>query len=63
MSDIKYTEEEFKEFDRITMSQSSLSNLERIMARLDLSKFVEKHGREKCDAMWEVIKKRDGLKD
>ncbi|AKE44814.1 hypothetical protein AU106_gp183 [Sinorhizobium phage phiM9] len=63
MSNVSYTQEELEEFNRLTWTQSSLNNLERIIGRLEMSKFVKEHSKEKCDAMWEEIKKREADKD
>lgn len=55
MSDIHFTEEEFKEFDRLTRNASCSDQVIRINGRLDLRQFREKHGKAKCDAMWARI--------
>jgi len=58
MIKINYTQEELIEFDRL-VTQSELKgfdNYRRNMGRMRLAKFIEKHGKEKCDAMWEIIK-------
>jgi hypothetical protein len=49
---LEWTEEEIKEFDRLLGETGSRNQLERIIGRLDMTKFVEKHGKEKCDAMF-----------
>lgn len=54
-----YTAKELKEFDRITDELSSRDQMARISARIAIKKFVEAHGKEKCDAMFEELKKRD----
>jgi hypothetical protein len=54
-----WTKAEFDEFDRLTMKESSLSQMERIEARLDLKHFVDLHGKAKCDAMWVIIQEND----
>jgi hypothetical protein len=56
-----YTPEEFAKFDRLTRNTSSQNGAIRVMSRIDLSGFIKEHGKEKCDEMWEVIKKRDKL--
>lgn len=50
-----WTPEELAEFDRLTWDVSSLDQLTRISGRLAMMKFVEKHGKDKCDAMWKVV--------
>lgn len=57
-----WTDAELQEFDRITMRLSSLRQMDRIEARLDLRRFVAQHGDEKCGAMFVVIKERDAKK-
>lgn len=54
-----YTAKEFREFDRLTEDMSSRVQMARISARLAMTKFVAKHGKEKCDAMWAEIQRRD----
>ena len=49
---IQWTDEELQEFDRLVNEVSSIRQLERINARLNMPKFIEKHGKEKCDAMF-----------
>ncbi len=46
-----------REFDRLTEMNSSLNQLERIKGRLALRAFIEKHGKEKCDAMFAHLTK------
>jgi hypothetical protein len=62
MSEISFTQEELDEFDMLTSANSSPHQVERIMARLDLRKFVAEHGKEKCDAMFAEIQARDRKK-
>lgn len=52
---VTFTDEEFKEFDRITMEASSSDQATRSTARFELSQFQQKHGKGKCDAMWARI--------
>lgn len=59
MSEITWTDEELREFDALIDGVSSRHQVERIAARLDMRKFVADHGKEKCDAMWEHLQKRD----
>ena len=51
-----YTAEELDEFRDLVEAGESQNQLERIRSRLDLPKFVERAGREKCNAMFEVLK-------
>lgn len=53
--DITYTAEEFEEFKRLYMATGSHDNLTRIHARLNMRKFSDTHGRDKCDAMYAKI--------
>lgn len=52
MSDLKWTKAEIAEFDKLVDGVSSLNQVKRIEARLDMSDFVTKHGKEKCEAMF-----------
>ncbi len=52
-----YTEADLREFRKLVQGVESLNQLTRIAARLDMPKFIEKHGKEKCDAMFEILKK------
>jgi predicted nucleic acid-binding OB-fold protein len=54
-----YTQEELREFDRITLATGSPDQLTRISGRLELNKFVSAHGKDKCDAMFEEIMRRE----
>lgn len=54
-----YTPADLEEFDRITMNASSPDQMTRIIARLELRKFIDKHGRAACDAMFQEIKNGD----
>jgi hypothetical protein len=56
---VTFTNAELKRFDRLTMKLSSLDQMDRISARLDLQQFEKEHGTEKCRAMFEVLKRRD----
>lgn len=55
----EWTDDELKEFDQITSDLSSLHQMERISARLAVNAFVKKHGKAKCDAMFEELKRRE----
>jgi hypothetical protein len=54
-----YTAAELKAFDRLTQRLSDRDQMKRISARLYMPAFIEKHGKEKCDAMFEALKHRD----
>ena len=58
MSEIKWTKKELDEFDDLTMQTSSKYQMERINGRMALNRFVEKHGKEKCNAMFEVLMRK-----
>lgn len=48
----RWTKQDITAFDRLVDGTSSRDQVKRIKSRLDLSTFVESHGREKCDAMF-----------
>jgi len=48
----KWTPEMLAEFDDLTWMVSSRDQVERITGRTRMNAFVEKHGKEVCDAMW-----------
>lgn len=50
-----YTREELSEFKKLILMGESRDQRVRIMSRLEMSKFVGKHGNEKCDAMMKKI--------
>jgi len=52
---ITWTKEEIQEFDRLVEMTSSRHQLTRITGRMDMATFIIKHGKEKCDAMWEHL--------
>jgi len=47
------------EFERLSDMSSSQDQMDRINARLEFPKFIEKHGRELCDEMFAELKRRD----
>jgi hypothetical protein len=47
-----WTDAELKEFDKLIDEVSSRNQVTRISGRFAMQKFVETHGKEKCDAMW-----------
>ena len=59
---MEWTKAELDRFDRLTRKMSSLKQMDRIMARLEIKRFVESHGKAKCDAMFAALKKRDARK-
>lgn len=59
MGEKLYTDADLKKFDRITQKLHSPNQLTRINGRVEIKTFVEEHGKEKCDAMFEVLKRRD----
>lgn len=52
----EYTKEELDEFRTLVEQCESCHQMDRIHGRLDMPKFVERVGRDKCDAMFEVLK-------
>jgi len=53
-----YSKKELREFDRITWNLSSPDQMTRIAARIDIKKFMDEHGREKCDEMYTALTER-----
>lgn len=51
-----FTDDELNEFRDLVEAAESRSQTERIRSRLEMPKFIERVGREKCDAMFEVLK-------
>lgn len=64
MAERMWTKAEITEFDKLVDAVSSRDQVKRIEARMDMSSFVAKHGKEKCDAMFAHLeaggKKEDG---
>lgn len=56
MSEVNYTEEELNEFRELVELGESCHQMDRINSRLEMPKFIKRVGREKCDAMFEVLK-------
>jgi len=54
---ITWTKEEIAEFNSLVDKSGSRDQIKRIEARLGMRNFVEKHGDEKCDAMWKHLNK------
>ena len=55
-----YTKQELNEFRSLIEKTESRDQLTRIEGRLDLQTFICRVGKEKCDAMFEVIKLEAG---
>jgi hypothetical protein len=51
-----FTDEDLNEFRNLVGAVSDRNQMVRISGRLDMHRFVRDHGKEKCDAMWEIIK-------
>lgn len=50
-----FTKKELDEFRRLVEMAESPVQMDRINSRLEQPKFIEKHGREKCDLMFKVL--------
>lgn len=57
VNDVEYTAVELAEFRDLVEAGESRNQLERIRARMDMPKFIERVGREKCDRMFEVLRR------
>lgn len=53
---IKYTKQELDEFRWLVLQGESSNQMDRIHSRMDMPKFIERIGRDKCDAMYEELK-------
>lgn len=51
----EFTEQEFREFDRVSRNTGSRDNALRVVARMELRRLIARHGKPKCDAMWKRI--------
>lgn len=51
--------EDLSAFEKLVDNTSSRDQLTRISARLDMQKFIEQHGKEKCDVMFAELTKND----
>jgi hypothetical protein len=60
---VVYTAEELRRFDHLTLRLSSRDQVTRIEARFDVKRFQQEHGKEKCDAMFAVLKARDAKQE
>ena len=47
-----WSKQEITEFDELVEAASSSNQMERLRSRFDMPKFIDKHGKEKCDAMF-----------
>jgi hypothetical protein len=59
-SDSTYTKSELNEFRKLVEMAESHDQMDRINSRFDMPKFIERVGKEKCDTMFEVLKKEIG---
>ena len=53
-----WTKAEIDEFDELIELCESVEQMERIHGRLHMKKFVDAHGKEKCDAMFAHLTKK-----
>lgn len=56
---ITWTQAEMAAFDQLTRKLSSLRQMDRITARVDMKHFVDEHGKAKCDAMFDELRRFD----
>lgn len=49
---MSWTKKEITEFDKLIEDVSSQDQLSRIRGRLQMQHFVNTHGKDKCDEMW-----------
>lgn len=56
-SETAYTKEELDEFRGLVEKAESINQIARIESRLRMPEFIDRVGREKCDAMFEVLKR------
>ncbi len=52
---VEYTKKELKEFRKLVEMGESQNQMDRINSRLEMPNFIKRVGREKCDAMFEVL--------
>ena len=50
-----YTVAEYRKFKRLVEMAESRVQMDRINSRLQMPKFIEEVGREKCDLMFKVL--------
>lgn len=53
--DITYTTADYQEFKKLYFATGSHNQVKRIAARMDMNEFISKHGRDKCDAMFDKM--------
>ena len=56
---MEYTKVEFTQFKKLVEMAESQDQMDRIRSRLDMPKFVETTGKEKCDFMFEELCKEE----
>lgn len=56
---LPFTQREFDRFDYLTDKCCSKNQMRRIEGRLALTKFIDVHGKEKCDLMWTELRRID----
>jgi len=54
---MSYTTDELDDFRELVELGESDDQMDRIESRLQMPRFVERVGKEKCDEMFEVLKK------
>jgi len=54
---VEYTKAELDAFRELVEQSASPYQMDRIHSRLEMPKFIQMVGKEKCDAMFEVLKK------
>lgn len=54
-----YTQAMLRAFDDLTQRESGPNGHDRVLARLELRKFVDTHGKAVCDEMFAVLQKQD----
>ncbi len=52
----EYSKEELDEFRDLVEAGESRQQMERLRSRLDMPTFIARVGRDKCEAMFEVLK-------
>jgi hypothetical protein len=52
-----YTQRELEHFRILVDGTGSMDQMERISSRLALTQFQKDHGKEKCEAIYEQLKK------
>lgn len=60
MSEHTWTKDEMEEFTELVDMASSQHQMSRLHSRFEMPKFIEKHGKPKCDAMFAELTKDDG---